>query len=175
MAEDKVVVTNPDPTLAVKEALELAIKNLDEKIAERFKGIDQATVLARNELKDQLGALEASINDKFVANEKLVDQLGRANSTALTAALQTQEKSAAKTETSIGDMIKQMKTAFDDSNKATNEKIDRLTSRLDLGEGRVGGAAGSRQSSDSTRTFIVAMIGSVLIATGIIVSVMLRK
>lgn len=171
---DKVVVTNPDPTTAVKEALELAVKNLDEKLAERLRASEAAITLARNELKDQLLTMDSRINDKFIANEKLVDQLGRANSTALTAALQTQEKGQA-----------QLKQSFDEANKATNEKIDRLTSRLDLGEGRIGGAVDNRQtsrqdvqdtrhSSESTRTFIMALIAAVLIATGIIVSILLK-
>lgn len=171
---DKVVVTNPDPTTAVKEALELAVKNLDEKLAERLRASEAAITLARNELKDQLLTMDSRINDKFIANEKLVDQLGRANSTALTAALQTQEKGQA-----------QLKQSFDEANKATNEKIDRLTSRLDLGEGRIGGAVDNRQtsrqdtqdtrhSSESTRAFIMALIAAVLIATGIIVSILLK-
>lgn len=164
MTENRIVVTDPDPTVAVKEALELAIRNLDEKLAERFRGNDSAIALARNELRDQLIVMDDRINDKFIANEKLVDQLGRANSTALTAALQTQEKGQA-----------QLKQSFDEANKATNEKIDRLTSRLDLGEGRIGGVTVTRQSVDSTRNFILALIGTVLVATGIIVSILLRK
>lgn len=172
---DTVVVTNPDPTEAVKEALTLGLSNLDTKLEERFKASEAAIVLARSELKDQLITMDSRINDKFIANEKLVDQLGRANSTALTAALQTQEKGQA-----------QLKQSFDEANKATNEKIDRLTSRLDLGEGRIGGAVDNRQitrqdvhdsreGADSTRKLIFALIGVVLVATGIIVSVMLRK
>lgn len=172
---DKIVVTNPDPTAAVKEALELAIKNLDEKIDGRFQAIEQATTLAREESKDKLTALKETIqglaNERVAANKELVDQLGKANSTALTAALMTQEKSAI-----------QLKLSFDEANKATNEKIDRIISRLDLGEGRVGGISDNRlmsrqdvqdtkHSADSTRTFIMALIGTVLVATGIIVSV----
>ncbi len=53
---------------------------------------------------------------------------------ALTAALQTQKESAAKSEVAIGDMIKQLQSAFETANKTTNEKIDRLTSRMDTGE-----------------------------------------
>lgn len=173
------VVTNPDPTAAVKEALELAIKNLDAKIDLRFLSIERATVLAREESKEKLNALKDTIsglaNERVASNKELVDQLGRANSTALTAALMTQEKGQA-----------QLKQSFDEANKATNEKIDRIISRLDLGEGRTGGAIDnrqisrqdiqdSRQSTDSTRNLIFALIGVVLVATGIVVSVMLNK
>jgi hypothetical protein len=182
----RTVVTDPDPTLAVEKAVTLAIKNLDEKVQGHFRSYDDAIALARSELKDQLIAILATINDKFIANEKLVDQLGKANSTALTAALMTQEKSAAKSEQLIGDLIKQLKLSFDETNKATNEKIDRLTSRLDLGEGRIGGVTDNRyearqdtrdtrQGAESTRNFILALIGTVLVATGIIVTALLRK
>lgn len=175
MAEDKIVVTNPDPTLAVKEAMELAIKNLDAKLAERFRASEGAISLARSELRDQLVTMDSRINDKFIANEKLVDQLGRANSTALTAALQTQEKGQA-----------QLKQSFDEANKATNEKIDRLTSRLDLGEGRIGGAGDNRlinrqdvqdtrQSWDSTRNLIFGLIAAVLTAIGVFAGIYLRR
>lgn len=179
MIDTPVVVTNPDPTVAVKEALELAIRNLDEKIDLRFQSIENATDLAREESKDKLAALKETIqglaNERVAANKELVDQLGKANSTALTAALMTQEKSAI-----------QLKLSFDEANKATNEKIDRIISRLDLGEGRVGGASDNRQASqqdmrdtrdsaNSTRSFILALIGTILVATGIIVSALLRQ
>ena len=35
----------------------------------------------------------------------------------------------------MADIVKQLQVNFDTANKATNEKIDRLTSRLDTGEG----------------------------------------
>lgn len=185
-----VVVTNPDPTVAVKEALELAIRNLDEKIDRRFQGIEQATTLARDEQKEKLIALKETLQnaaaEKASSNKDLVEKLEKANQVALTAALQTQKESAAKSELSMADLLKQLQVSFETANKATNEKIDRLTSRLDTGEGRTGGAVDnrqvsrqdmqdSRQSADSTRNLIFALIGVVLVATGIIVSVMLRK
>jgi hypothetical protein len=152
----KTVVTDPDPTAAVEAALKLAIKNLDDKVTLQFHGIDTASVLAREQLKEKLEALSSGINDKFGANEKLVnqqaaankdlvDQLAKANSVALQAALQTQKESAAKFESSVADLIKQLQVSFDTANKATNEKIDRLTSRLDLGQG------GFTQGNDTRR------------------------
>lgn len=177
--KNDVVVTNPDPTVAVKDALELAIKNLDEKIDLRFQSVEKATILARDEAKEKLTALKETIqglaNERVASNKELVDQLGKANSTALTAALMTQEKGQA-----------QLKQSFDEANKATNEKIDRIISRLDLGEGRTGGAIDTRQTSrqdiqetrqgmDSTRTLIFALIGVGLVVVTIIVGVVLRK
>lgn len=186
---DLVVVTNPDPTAAVKEALELAIKNLDDKIDRRFQGIDQATILAREELKERLRALQETLqnaaSEKASSNKDLVEKLEKANQVALTAALQTQKESAAKSELSMADIVRQLQVSFETANKATNEKIDRLTSRLDTGEGRTGGAIDNRQifrqdvqdtrqSADSARNLVFALIGVVLVAAGIIVSVLLR-
>jgi hypothetical protein len=155
----QIVVTNPDPTAAVKEALELAIKNLDEKIDRRFQGIDQATVLAREEQKDKLSALQSTLTNAATAlasaNKDLVGQLAQANQIALTAALQTQKESASKSELATADIIRQLQTSFETAIKVVNEKIDRLTSRLDTGEGRVVGVA-------DYRTYIIAAIGAAL-------------
>lgn len=136
-ASGAIVKTNPDPTTAVKEAMSLAIKNLDEKMQDKFDAIYKATDLARVELNDKMAATMETIKGMFAANKDLVDQLAKANQTALTAALLTQEKSAAKTELAMMDMLKQLQSSFVTANLATNEKIDRLTSRLDSGEARV--------------------------------------
>src|ERR1700719_2921441 len=180
-----VVVTDPDPTAAVKEALELAIKNLDDKIDRRFVGIDQATVLAREELKDKLTALQSTLtnaaNERATSNKDLVEKLEKANQIALTAALQTQKESAAKSELGIADLLKQLQVSFETANKATNEKIDRLTSRLDTGEGRIGGVDDNRrdyraQPRDAVdyRQYILAFI-AVLLAIAAFFGLELRK
>lgn len=186
--DDAIVVTNPDPTVAVKEALELAIRNLDEKIDRRFQGIDQATNLARDELRDKLNALKETLQnaatEKASANKDLVEKLEKANQVALTAALQTQKESAAKSELSMADLLKQLQVSFETANKATNEKIDRLTSRLDTGEGRTGGADNNRRDNreetrDSrlaltdNRTYNVALIGIALVIVGLLAAYVL--
>lgn len=131
-----IIKTNPDPTDAVREALTLAVKNLNEQINSKLDANDKAVVLAREELTLQLTAMMMTIDGKFAANKDLVDQLAKANATALSAALQTQKESAAKSEVSTGDLIKQSKVSQDEANRVTNEKIDRLTSRRDMDEGR---------------------------------------
>ena len=180
--KDDIVVTNPDPTAAVKEALELAIKNLDDKIDRRFQGIDNATILARTELNDKLIALKETLqnaaNEKASSNKDLVEKLEKANQVALTAALQTQKESAAKSELSMADLLKQLQVSFETANKATNEKIDRLTSRLDTGEGRTGGMdtsrIDSRHSVLDNRSLVFALISVILVSAGIIVSITLH-
>jgi len=146
---DAVVKTNPDPTEAVKEALTLAIKNLDDKLSSRLSASESAVTLARQELKDQLLALETNIGNKFLANKDLVDQLGLANKAALEAALLTQKEMANKSEANTAE-----------SAKATNEKIDRLTSRLDTGDGRVFATGEGKQdrSTDKGQTMFLISI-----------------
>jgi hypothetical protein len=146
------IVTNPDPTEAVKEALTLAIKNLDEKFALRLSGNDTAVLLARQELKDQLIALDANISGRFLANKDLVDQLGVANAAALSAALLTQKEMANKSEAAAGD-----------TNKATNEKIDGLTARVSTLEGRGYNNAETKQDRSTDKSQTVALM-AVLIA-----------
>jgi hypothetical protein len=180
------VVTNPDPTTAVKEALELAIKNLSHEIDLRIEAIEKATEVAASALADKLTSMNNTINDKFVANKDLVDQLAKANATALSAALQTQKESAAKSELSMADLLKQLQNSFETANKATNEKIDRLTSRLDLGQGGFINNNDARrdyreEARDTTkqgvdiRTFVVGLIGIAIAAAVLFFGAGLRK
>jgi hypothetical protein len=160
MATNEIVKTNPDPTEAVKEALTLAIKNLSDKISGQFDSNDKAVVLAREELASQLSAMIITIDGKFAANKDLVDQLAKANAVALTAALSTQKESAAKSEVAVGDMLKQLQASFETANRTTNEKIDRLTSRMDTGEGRGIATTDNKQdrSTDKSQTLVMFSI-----------------
>lgn len=175
--ERAVVVTDPDPTERVKEALELAIKNLDEKFDRRLQGIDTATVLAREELKEKLIALQSTLTnaakERADANKDLVEKLEKSNQSALAAALLTQKEGAGKTEVALGDLIKQAVASFETAIKVVNEKIDRLTSRMDTGVDWRGGVDASRmdyreQARDSTRAavdyrmYIIAVIGVIM-------------
>lgn len=155
-----VVKTNPDPTEAVKEALTLAIKNLSDKIGAEFTANDKAVSLAREELAEQLAAMVLTIDGKFAANKDLVDQLAKANAVALSAALQTQKESAAKSEVSGGDLLKQLQASFETANRTTNEKIDRLTSRMDTGEGKTKGAG-------DLWGYLVGLVGLAVAATAL--------
>lgn len=190
------VVTNPDPTTAVKEALELAIKNLSHEMDLRVDAMEKASNLAREQLKEKLEALASSINDKFGANEKLVsqlatatkdlvDQLAKANAVALAAALSTQKESASKFELNVGDLLKGLASNFETAIKATNEKIEvlrssviSLTSRLDLGQGgfnnRIDNRREDREDTRDTakaatdnRSFIVAAIAAAIAAAAL--------
>lgn len=152
--DEKIVVTNPDPTAAVQEALRLAVKTIDDKfvqvgavitreinmINEKIADMKAAVILARDESLTKLEALFSGINDRFTGNKELVDQLGQANATALQAALENQKE-----------LLTQLKVTFDgtisgvnEKIDAVNEKIDRLTSRLDTGQANMEGGIAAR-------------------------------
>jgi hypothetical protein len=126
-----VVKTNPDPTEAVKEALTLAIKNLDDKLSLRFDLNDKSVALAREEVKTAAA------------------ELAKANSEALKFALATATESSSK-----------LAESFKSDSKATNEKIDRLTSRMDTGEGKTKGAG-------DLWGYLVALVGLAIAAVAL--------
>ncbi len=131
-----VVKTNPDPTEAVKEALTLAIKNLDDKISLQFELSDRAVALAREEVKSAAA------------------ELAKANSEALKFALATATESSSK-----------LAESFKSDSKATNEKIDRLTERINIWTGRDNSVVENKQdrSTDKGQTLTLA---SVIVAVG---------
>lgn len=118
-----------DPTEAAKEALTLAIKNLDEKVTQRLDASDKAVTLAREEVKtaardlakSQADALEAALKATTEANTKL-------------------EKS------------------FDTSNIATNEKIDRLTERINIWTGRDGIVSETKTDKSTDKRDYIALL-----------------
>jgi hypothetical protein len=107
VAPDRTVKTNPDPTVAVKEAVTLAIENIRREITQRLDGMDRAVELAREEVKTSAA------------------ELAKANSEALKFALTTATESSSK-----------LAESFKSDSKATNEKIDRLTERINIWTGR---------------------------------------
>jgi hypothetical protein len=209
--EKDTIKTDPDPTTAVKEALELGIKNLSHEISVRFGGIDQATLIAARTLVDTIDVINHKIlgvkelvtqqtisnrelvTQQATSNKELVNQARELTALALTAALQTQEKSAAETRTFIQESIRQLKSGVDESNKTTNEKIEvlrdmvtRLASRLDLAQGGFINSNDSRRdnreisrdnerSSSDYRSLIVAVIAVVISGAAILIGLNLHK
>lgn len=139
-----VVKTSPDPTEAVKEALTLAINNLDAKLTQRFDLNDKAVALAREEVKTATTALAT------------------ANAEALAAALKTNTEAQGK-----------MADSFKAESGSTNEKIDRLTERINIWQGRDVGAVADKQDRSSDKGLLVAF-GSMMIALAALALVFLR-
>jgi molecular chaperone DnaK (HSP70) len=131
---DKVVTTNPDPTDAVKEAMTLAIGNLEKQVTQRLDDNAKAVTLAREEVKAAAA------------------ELAKANSEALAAALKTTTDAATK-----------LAESFDSTNKATNEKIDRLTERINVWTGQDVRAIENKSERTSERgqglSAIMAIVG----------------
>lgn len=134
-----VVKTNPDPTEAVKEALTLAIKNIDDKVTLRFDLNDKAVALAREEVKTAAA------------------ELSKANSEALKFALATATESSSK-----------LAESFKSDSKATNEKIDRLTERINIWTGRDSNAVESKQDRSTDKGQTLTLV-SVMIALAALV------
>jgi hypothetical protein len=133
MPEEKFVKTNPDPTEAVKEALTLAIKNLDDKISQRLEGNDKAVALAREEVKTSAA------------------ELAKANSEALKFALTTATES-----------LSRLAESFKSDSKATNEKIDRLTERINIWTGRDSSVVESKQDRSTDKGQTLALISAMI-------------
>jgi polyribonucleotide nucleotidyltransferase len=204
-----IVVTNPDPTTAVKEALELAIKNLAHEVDLRFEGDREARQVSAKALdgiidvlvqkissmKEQVVQQAASnkelVTQQATSNKELVNQARELTALALTAALQTQEKSAAETRTFIQESIRQLKAGNDESNKTTNEKIEvlreqvtRLGSRIDLAQGGfISGNDVRREERELHRDagtastnvwgIVISIIGVLIAATAVISAILL--
>jgi hypothetical protein len=129
-----IIKTDPDPTEAVKEALTLAIKNLDDKLTQRFDLNDRAIALAREEVKTATAELAKSQAD------------------ALSAALKT-----------TNDANTKLTDSFKSDSAATNEKIDRVIDRINIWTGRDSAVVDSKQERTTDKGQTLVLI-SVLIA-----------
>ena len=140
---DDIIKTNPDPTLAVEKSVALAIKNLDEKFTQRMNDNDRAVVLARDEVKT------ASAD------------LAKAYAEALQAALKTTTEANSK-----------LADSFRNESGATNEKIDRLTERINIWTGRDSNMVESKVDAHNDRSYGLgtAMMIISLIAMGVTIA-----
>jgi hypothetical protein len=140
----RIVVTDPDPTVAVKEALTLAIKNLDDKITQRLAANDKAVELAREEVKTAAG------------------DLAKSQAEALAAALKATTDSNTKLEQS-----------FEKSNIATNEKIDRLTERINIWTGRDNTVNANKQDRSTGKDQSIALAAMLIALAALVFGVVM--
>jgi len=142
---------DPDPTLLTTESLLREIAHLKELTAANFQGVE-------GRLETRIGNIEKRLDHKYVETatdikhlrdlheEKFqgLDKLGRQaredNQTRIDAAFKSAKDAQDKTEDSFTKQIDSLSESGQAANKATNEKVDRLTSRLDTGEGKTKGA-----------------------------------
>jgi Ser-tRNA(Ala) deacylase AlaX len=135
------IKTDPDPTEAVQAALTLAIKNLDDKLTQRFDLNDTAVKLAREEVKTAAA------------------ELSKANSEALKFALTT------ATATS-----EELAKSFKSDSSATNEKIDRLTERINIWTGRDHTVDSNRQDRTTDKGQLMTMVALGIALASLIVA-----
>jgi hypothetical protein len=127
-------LNKPDPTEAVKEALTLAIANLKALLMQKFDDNEKAVTLARDEVK-------ASAADLAKANEGALNK-------ALSAAAEANTK---------------LEQNFESRSFATNEKIDRLTERINIWTGRDNSIVENKSDRTTDKGHALAL-GSLLIA-----------
>jgi hypothetical protein len=121
----------------------------------------------------------ARVETLFIELDKRTGQLGLANATALTAALQAAEKAVTeqnrsrdqaiqKSEASTAEMLRQLQTQFQTEIRATNTSIGEVKSRLDKGEGGTAGAKESRAEKRLDTSAIVAIVALILLGVSIV-------
>jgi hypothetical protein len=159
-AIDKATELQHDDLVRVPTQVDKAVSALEGKQEVRFKAIedsariihedyvrvptllDRAMDEQRSLMQEKIDGVKhvfderfARIDGAFVELNRQTTVLRSTDQLALAAALQTAEKAVNKTELNTAESIKALRLAFDDANKATNAKIDAVTSRLDKGEG----------------------------------------
>lgn len=143
----QVVKPDPDPTLLTTESLLREINHLKELTDEKLKTQSVRTDSIENRLNhkyvetaDDIKNLRDLHEEKFEGLDKLGRQAREDNQTRLDAAFKSANDTRDKIEESLTKQIDALNNKTEAANKATNEKIDRLTSRLDTGEGKSKGA-----------------------------------
>jgi hypothetical protein len=125
------------------------------------------------------------IDVQFIERDKRTEQLALASSTAIAAALQAAKEAVgaqnnsnsiaiAKSESSTLESLRQLRELFLSENKATNDKVDDLKTRLDKGEG---GSAGRMQGLSSVGGMLVGgavIIGVIISAVALILTISAR-
>jgi hypothetical protein len=165
-----------------------AVRILHEDMVRVPTLLDRAEQNITALLRGEIDKLEAVTNERFAAVslrfgelEKRSKDLDEARATALAAALQAAKEAVgeqnrsnttaiSKSELAVGESIKQLQATFDAANRATNEKIDDLKSRLDRGEG---GTIGERHMTSERRLDMSAIIALLALA-GVFASIILQ-
>lgn len=143
----QVVKPDPDPTLLTTESLLREINHLKELTTSNLETHSVRTDALEHRLNHKyVETADAIRNLRDLHEEKFkgLDQLGRQaredNQTRLDAAFKSANDTRDKIEESLTKQIDAQGVKNEAASKATNEKIDRLTSRLDTGEGKTKGA-----------------------------------
>jgi hypothetical protein len=155
---------------------------------EKFEAVDErfdAAVKIRN---GQFEAERVYVNERFNAvilrfteMEKRSKDLDEARALALAAALQAAKEAVAeqnrsnttaigKSETAVGEQIKQMRETFDTALRGQGIQISDLKTRLDRGEGGSSGATNLRTEQRANTTVNVGILGCAIAFAALVIS-----
>lgn len=167
MASPQVVKPDPDPTLLTTESLLREINHLKELTAAQFETHSTRSDALEHRLDhkyvetaDAIRNLRDLHEEKFKGLDALGNQAREDAKTRLDAAFKSANDTRDKIEESLTKQIDALNNKTEAANKATNEKIDRLTSRLDTGEGKTKGAG-------DLWGYLVGLVGLAVAATAL--------
>jgi hypothetical protein len=142
MAEPK-----PDPTLLTTASLLREIANLKELqganlevVSSSLDGLTKRFDHKYVESAADIQHLRELVFERIEGMRELSRQAREDSKISLDAAFRSAKEAGDKAEQSFAKQIEALSERTEAASKATNEKIDRLTSRLDTGEGKSKGA-----------------------------------
>lgn len=205
MPETREIRPLPDPTTLTTQQLRREIDLLESAVNTRFEGMDKAIQLLQQfsdkspttaVLEQQIAALAAlgeekfrGVEKQFTERDKRTEQLSLADKTAIAAALQAQKEAAgaqaetnsaatAKQELAFTKLLEQIQQTQSATNRATEDKVNALTGRLDRGEGAGSGRAAQvavgNRSEDRSSLYITQAIAFGALAIGVVTFILSR-
>jgi hypothetical protein len=144
---------------SARSLLEQKIQNIYDVTIEKFARVDVLFVEGDKRTQQLSAAAGVALAAALQAAKEAVAEQNRSNTTAI-----------AKSETAVGEQIKQMQATFEAASRATNEKIDDIKSRLDKGEG---GISGERHLTTERRLDMGTLIGLAALA-GVFISIAIQ-
>lgn len=172
----QVIKPDPDPTVLTTASLLREIEHLEKLMEEKFSTRDarMKSIEARldhkyTETADAIRNLRELHDEKFKGLDELTKQAREDGKTRLETAFKSASDSQEKIEKSLTNQIAAIGAKSEASNTTTNEKVDRLTSRIDQGAGRDVGVDHSRQERtvDKGQTLVTI---SIMIALGALIT-----
>jgi hypothetical protein len=173
------------------DGMDAATKLLSETVNRTPTVIQTEISHLRELMNEKLGSLGgqaeekfASIGLQFAERDIRTQQASTASSQALAAALQAAKeavfeqaqaaaKAAEKTELSFTKQIDQIGLRIDTVIKGYDDRLTELKERIDRGEGQSAGASGERTEQRLAIGSVVAVIGAIIGAAAIIVTIIL--
>lgn len=196
MADEDSIIAQ-DPSRLTTAALLREVANLKEMFSIQIAALnasqnkfEENLVRVPTEVQKAVAALKELLEQRFGAIDKqLIERDSRrqaekqAAEAALAAALQSQKELSAsqdaskaeairKTQETTDKQIESIRLTLDTIVGSLNDKIAGISSRLDRGEGVIGGGRERQTEWRSNSTLLVAIIVAALVAGGLLVNVL---